>query len=91
MSPLISLVSNYWTPGPIAPRAQPKRTLLGKLSLLLALVLLLVLTACAKPTFVTSECIIFDVIKPSRLDTRGTLEQVAEHNAAWRAACDGSR
>jgi hypothetical protein len=88
MSPLISLVSSYWTPVPIGPRAQRRRTLCGKLSLLLVLVLVLVLTACAKPTFVLTECIAFDIIRPSRLDTKGTLEQVAEHNAAWRASCE---
>ena len=59
---------------------------------LLAALIALLLTACARPPVVIdSGCHTYRVIRPSRLDTTDTLRQVLAHNQTWRARCMGRR
>ena len=63
----------------------------------LALVLLLsaplTLGACQTRTAIvaTEGCQVFRPITYSQQDTRPTVRQIVSHNAAWGAACPGSR
>lgn len=57
---------------------------------LLAALIALLLTACARPPVVIdSGCHAYRVIRPSRADTTETLRQVLSHNQTWRARCMG--
>lgn len=55
---------------------------------LLAALIALTLTACARPPIVIdSGCHAYRVIRASRADTVETLRQVLAHNQTWRARC----
>ena len=58
---------------------------------LLGGLLIILLTACETiPTGATDvSCSAFHPMTFSSRDTEATIKQVREHNAAWRAICDG--
>ena len=59
-------------------------------SIAMAVFLALSLSACADPQIVDTSCASFQPIRYSASrDTPETVDQVRQHNAAWKALCGG--
>lgn len=62
------------------------------LSKIFAISSALLLTGCATaPTVISDYCQNYTIIKPSRKDTPGTLQQVATENAKYRGVCPAAK